>query len=175
MKYYNMIVRITTSNIQQQIHSRTEPFVIFEFIVFEDVDQWNFFSNKQLWDFSSRGHWKVYYPTCYREGKFLLAVHLLIHSPSKATPKRPFIFQSKVFFFLLVIYEIKKSYFLVLEQGTKKDKVKFHDHGKMPANISGPSRLWRKRSHWPLPKKCTFSANSYKLQVLHLFDILLIL
>lgn len=75
------------------------------------------FPNKQLWDFINTGHWKVYYPTNYREGKFLLAVHLQIYSTPEAAPKRPglLLFFRAKYLFLPVIYETKKSYFLVLE------------------------------------------------------------
>lgn len=150
-----------TSNFQQMIHSRTESVIIFEFLAFEDADQWNFFSNKHLWGFISTGHWKIYYPTNYREGKFLLAlhVHLQIYNTLKAAPRRPrllSVFRAK-YLFLPVICESKKSYFLVLEHWINKDKSHFMIVAKCQLAFHSPTDYEAKDCNQNLSRKYFFS------------------
>lgn len=143
------------------IHSRTESVIIFEFLVFEDADEWNFFCNIHLWGFINTGHWKVYYPTNYREGKFLLAlhVHLQMYNTLKVAPRRSrllSIFRAK-YLFLPVICESKKSYFLVLGHWINKDKSHFRTMAKCQLTFQSPTDYEAKGCKQNLSKKYFFS------------------
>lgn len=113
-----------------------------------------FFSNRKLWDFIYTGHWKVYYPPNYREGKFLLAVHLQIYSTPKAAPGRPgFLLFSEQSIFLFQ-WSIKPRNPTFLSLNIELRRLNF----KCQLTSQGPTECQAKSWHKNLAQN-TFSAN----------------